>query len=105
MADTNKIHVGDVGVSFQLKFVDQAGVVIPINGATLMQMFFQKPDGTDITKTASYATDGLDGVMKYVTTTNDLDVSGTWQYQGYAEVGGAKMHTNTHKFKVAPNLQ
>lgn len=101
-----EIHVGDVGTAFKITVKDEDEAVIDISTATLKQIWFQKADGTVVTKTASFVTDGTDGQMQYVTEDDDLDQTGKWKIQGYIEIGASrKVHTDISEFKVWPNLQ
>lgn len=106
MAADNGIHVGDVGTQFTLTITDANNVsaVFDISAATLLQMTFVRGDGTSITVTASFVTNGTDGKMQYVSILGDIAVSGNWQVQGYIVLPKGKWHTSTAKFKVFDNI-
>lgn len=76
----NEIHVGDVGTVFE-RTVTEGGTAVDVSAATVKQMIFRKPDGSLLTKTASFGTDGTDGVLTYTTVDGDLDQPGQWQLQ------------------------
>lgn len=48
---------------------------------TTLEMIFLPPDGTPKTRTATFQTDGSDGIIEYTLAANDLDQSGEWQLQ------------------------
>ncbi len=100
-----EIHVGDVSSRFIVTLKDGDGIR-DISSATVLQIIFHKPDGTDATKTASFYTDGTDGVLTWATTsTSDLDQEGLWKLQAYVEFsGGGKYHSDIRQFQVYPNL-
>jgi len=77
------LHYGDVGAVIELTATDCNGVVEDISAATTLEIYFQKPDGTTVTKTAVFTTDGTDGKFQYTTIAGDLDMVGTWHYQGH----------------------
>lgn len=105
---SDEIHVGDIGTVFELevKDTDLNGneVIVDISTATAMTIYFEKSDQTVLTKTAVHSTDGTDGLMRYVTIADDLDMSGGWKVQGKVTLPTGTWSTDIHKFKVYPNL-
>jgi hypothetical protein len=100
-----EIHVQDVGTIFQASIVDETGLPVDLSLSSLIQIWFQKPDQSVLTKTAVFATDGTNGVLNYTTILNDLDQPGNWKLQAFAEFGGRQVHSDIVKFKVIANLQ
>jgi hypothetical protein len=100
-----EIHVGDVGTEFTFPVVDEEGAAVSLAAATVMEVWFGKPDETVLVVSASRVGDGTGGVMRYVSQAGDLDLDGNWKAQGYVEVGGNVLHTNISKFKVYANLK
>lgn len=98
------IHIGDIGTSFRVTVVDQNAAVVDISSATTKQLLFKLPNGTVLTKTASFVTDGTDGKMEYVTAEDDLSAKGNWSLQGYVVLSGGEWHTDIAEFKVHRNL-
>lgn len=102
----SKFHVGDVGARLIAEFLEwdestQEYVARNIAAATQLRIYLTKPDGTTLTKTAVFDTDGTDGLMKYVTIAGDLSVKGTWKIQGYAAgVSGWSGSTREVTFQV-----
>ena len=102
MAD---IHIGDIGTILRLTVLRYDGnVESNLGSATVIRIKLRKPDATTLTKTASLSGDGSDGRMQYTTVSGDLDAEGTWQIQGYLELGGGKWHTSIANFNVVSNL-
>ena len=100
----NEIHVGDIGTSFQVTLYDSTNIV-DISGATTKTLYFLKPDGTTkLTKTASFLTDGTDGILEYLTISGDLDVSGTWKIQAKVVLPSGEWSSDIGKFKVYDNI-
>jgi hypothetical protein len=100
---TQEIHIQDIGTSFELAVYD-GDVVVDISTASALIILFQKPDGTTTSRTGVLLTDGTDGVIQYITVTNDLDQVGTWQAQARVSLSAGTWSSDTHKFKVYPNL-
>lgn len=99
----SEIHVGDIGTIFRVTIKDD-GVVVNVSSVDSKVIYLQKPDGTTLTKTASYYTDGTDGIIQYVTESGDLDQAGTWQIQAKIDFGTDVFSTDIQKFKVIRNL-
>ena len=97
------IHVGDTP-TFEATLKDEDGAIVDVSSASVMQMVFNKPDGTAVVKDAALSTDGTDGKIKYESTNTDIDQVGHWQVQGYAKVGSDENNSDIHAFEVYPNL-
>lgn len=101
---TEEIHQNDIGVAFRAT-VTENSVAVDISTATTLQLIFQKPGGTSSTKTASFYTDGVDGIMQYISESGFLNESGKWRMQGYIYLSSSGVyHTETESFKVKANL-
>ncbi len=71
--------VGDVGVQIAVTLFDAStNAAKDISAATTTEFKLRKPDATVVTWSASFATDGTDGRLAYVTITGDLDQAGVW---------------------------
>lgn len=101
MAD--EIHIDDIGTQFIVTIKDD-DVAVDLSTATTKQLIFRKPDGTKLTKNASFVTDGTDGKLKYVSVSGDLNEAGYWKLQAYIAIGSNAWKTNTTIFRVHPNL-
>lgn len=92
----------NIGVAFKAT-IQEDGAAVDVSTASTKQIKFTKPDGTVETKTATFVTDGTDGVIQYVTVDGDLDMTGGWKATGYVEgLGGFTGHSTDHEFRVEP---
>ena len=99
----NEVRVGDIGTRFKVTLKDGASVV-SISSATTKQIILKKPDGTKLTKSATFSSDGTDGIMYYDTVSGDLDVAGVWKLQGKVVISAGTFSTDIYSFKVHRNL-
>lgn len=92
---------GDHGQPLELTFLDvDSGQAADLSAYTASQkMIFTKPDGTEVEKTASFKTDGSDGILTY-TVEAGLLVSGSWLLKGQVTSSSAKLTTERHSFRV-----
>lgn len=97
------VHVGDVGTIIRIELKDD-DVEINLSSASVKQIKFKNPSGEVVTQTAVFTTDGTDGRIQYVTEADDINESGTWEYQAYIEMGGGKWHSEKLTFLVRENL-
>lgn len=99
-----EIHKGDVGTVFRATIRDESGEIVNLSGATTIELEFRKPNGVILVKTASFATDGTDGKIQYISQIDDLDRVGRWTVQGYVEALGGSWHSDKYIFEVLSNL-
>jgi hypothetical protein len=99
----SEIHYGDIGVNFNITVMNGTAV-LNVSNANSISIIFQKPDSSDLTKTASLVTNGTDGKIKYTTVAGDLDQIGTWQIQARVDFGASVFSTDVQKFKVYRNI-
>lgn len=57
-----------------------------------------------VTKTASFYTDGRDGIIQYTSKAGDIDSSGLWLMQGYIEIPGGSFFSEVVQFTVCDNI-
>lgn len=99
----SEIHAGDIGVKFNITVMNGA-VPLDVSNANNIYIIFQKPDGSDLTKTATLVTNGTDGNIRYTSVSGDLDQIGTWQIQARVDFGASVFSTDIQKFKVYRNI-
>ena len=108
MAYIEEAHVNDIGTIFSVTVYDTGSTgttsVLDVSGATTKQIIFKKPTGTTLTKAAVFTTDGTDGKIQYVTVSDDLDSTGTWQLQAYIVASDGSWKSDVGTFKVYENL-
>ncbi len=92
---------GDYGQVIELTFIDvDTDAAADISSySTAIKMVFTSPTGVETEKTATFKTDGSDGIIKYTTETGLL-TAGWWYVRGQVQGGSAKLTTTKHKFKV-----
>jgi len=98
------IRIGDIGTVFRVTIVDDTEDIIDISTATTTEVRFEKPDKTFVDKAASFTTDGVDGVIQYVTVVNDIDVAGKWRIQAYIITPVGEWRSEIETFWVKENL-
>ena len=101
---TTYIHNADIGTIFRLSITDTSGTAIDVSTASVKFIYFQKPDGSKIKRTAAFYTDGVDGIIQYTGIAGDIDQFGNWLVQGYVEVTGGKFYTQQSSFQVMSTL-
>lgn len=99
----DKVYINDIGTSFRAT-IKEDDVAVPINDATTKEFVFQPPDGISITKTASFYTDGSDGIIQYLTVDGDMNVSGLWKLQARIVTPTWNGRSDMVEFKVFDNL-
>ena len=111
MACEDILFLGDTGTSieFLIKECDNSDpdnpveVIVDVHNATTMVITFLKEDGTTSVVTnpaVGFLTDGTDGIIRYITLSDTLDVTGTWKAQLRVTMPGGVWYTTIIKFKV-----
>lgn len=99
------VHVGDVGTVITLTIYEDDGTTaVDVSSATTKTIYIKKPDGTVITGTASFTTDGSDGKIYYTVASGVISASGIYQVQGYVEIGSAKYYSTKGRFIAYSNI-
>lgn len=95
------IIASDYGQVIELTFIDvDTDAAADISGySTTKQMIFTLPDGTSATKTATFKTDGTDGIIQYTVESSFL-TAGAWEVRGRVLSASAQLSTALHSFKV-----
>lgn len=97
------IHKDDYGWTGKLRIVQDA-VAQNISTYTTRQFIFRKPSGTTVAKTATFVTDGADGVLQYTVESGLVDEVGTWQVQARISKSGAVLTSAPIYFSVSARL-
>lgn len=93
------IHVGDFGWVGKLQIV-QDGEPVNISSYTTLAFVFRKPDGTEVTKTAIFDTDGTDGWLKYTAETGLIDSINYWRVWAKIAKTGVELTSDPLSFTV-----
>lgn len=105
-----EIHVGDIGTVFELTIKDEENDIVDISSQSSMEIVFQKPNHTIVTKNAELVNTGTDGKVQYVTVAGDLDIAGVspkphWALQAVVVLPAGIWNSDIRKFDVHPNLK
>ena len=98
-----EIRLNDIGTTFKMT-VKSGDTAEDISSATTKEYIFSKPDGTTVTKTAQFDSDGTDGILSYTTVDGDTDLVGVWKYHAYVVLTCGEFRTSIVSFRVYPNL-
>ena len=108
MAFIEPAHVNDIGTIFRVTVFAATSTgtstVADISTASTKQIVFSRPDGTTLTKTAVFTTDGEDGDIQYLSVDGDLNMAGTWHLQVYIVTPAGEWRTDVGHFRVYENL-
>lgn len=99
----NEVHVSDIGTVFEVTIKDDT-VAVDVSTASTKNLLFRKPDGTILTKAASFKTTGADGIIQYVTISGDLSMPGLWNLQAHIVMSSGNWKSDVATFEVHPNL-
>lgn len=81
MSTAPELHVGDIGTVITVT-VNEGGSAADISTFTATKDFIiRKPDGSVVTWSASFMTDGTDGKVQYSIVNGDLDQEGWYQIE------------------------
>src|SRR5688572_24919408 len=100
-----EIHKGNIGTILRITILDSDGnPMTNLGSATTKQIIITKPNGTKLTKTASFYTDGSDGIIQYTVISGDLDSAGLWKIQAFCIIGVQEFYSDIETFRVYRNL-
>lgn len=99
----NNIQVGAVNLSIELQLMD-GYVPLDISTASVKQIIIDKPDGTNLARSASFVTDGTDGKLYYLTVAGDFDQAGTYKTQSFVTIPGFSGYSSITTFEVYANV-
>ena len=98
--------LGNVGTTFRATIKDQDNVVVDVSTASTQELIFKKPDGTIITRTTTFTTDGINGQIEYKTLAADIDQAGTWEWQPHVILGAPnEWYSDPLEFVVKEKLK
>jgi len=96
-------HVGDIGTPIEFE-AREDGAAIDISTATSMDITIKRPDGTILSVSGAFVTDGTDGKLDYTTVSGDLSVSGEYCAQVKLTLPAGTWNSDVDHFDVAGNL-
>jgi len=92
-----------IGSKIRWTVLDE-GEILDVSNASVMQVKFVKPDGTQVTKPLAYVTDGADGYVEYVVEPGVLNIAGTYKWQLYFVINPWQDHSAKGHFVVGDIL-
>lgn len=98
------VQIGDYAFKIRRRILDQDGNVVDISSYTTRTFKLQKPDGTTVSRGASFTTTGSDGDIEYTTVSGDIDMAGAWEFQFVLSKTGAQLATPREKLNVKANI-
>jgi len=92
----------DYGQVLKITFIDvDTDAAADISGySTTISMIFTDPAGTETTKTATFDSDGTDGIIKYTVDSSFLATAGNWKVRGQVKSASATLTTEEEIFYV-----
>lgn len=82
--------------------VNEVETAKDISGATTKELDIQKPNGEILDPvTATFLTDGTDGILTYTTATAIFDTIGRWKVRGVITTSSQILHGSWTGFTVA----
>ena len=103
MATCSDIQLYDIGTVFEITVKD-CGTIVDLTNLSSAEFELKPPVGNNKVVTASVKAPATDGVLYYVTVTDDLDVVGSWQLQAKCTFPTGVWRSSIIKFKVKDNL-
>ena len=98
-----EIFQDDTGTVVEVT-VKEGGSALDISSATTKNIIIKKPDGSKLTKAASFKTDGTDGIIKFTSLVTDFAASGDYKLQVYIVLPSGSWHSTRKSFIVEFNL-
>lgn len=99
-----EIHNGDIGTVIEFTITDQNGTVVDVSTASTKQILLRTPYGKTMTKTAVFSSTGVDGKIKYVTVSGDINAAGDWTAQAYIITSAGSWKSDLNAISVYANL-
>lgn len=93
------ITVDDFGWIIKLRLMEN-GAPKPLQTFTTKQFVFLKSDATELTVTASFVTDGSDGLLQYTVQPGDVNKPGTWRVRARIAKTGVELTSEPVQFTV-----
>lgn len=98
------VRVGDSGTEIIIRLIDGRGSPVNISEASAKQVVLVKPNGDKIVREADFYSDGLDGILKYVSNQGDFDIPGKWKIQAVVSLPSGSWSSSISIFTIDANL-
>lgn len=96
----HSIRLGDEGTVLRATIYDKDNNIVNLSTTVIKEFRIRKPNGINVTKTASFYTDGLDGKIQYTFGTEEIDQVGRWQINAYVEFPSGNWNSTNGEFMV-----
>lgn len=91
-------------VALQVLIIDQDGNVIDLSTASGLQFWLLEPGGPAIPVPASFVSNGMDGMIQFITNAGTLPVAGLWGIQAQLQFGISLLLSRWGYFAVESNV-
>lgn len=99
------MYKGDIGTHLDVTVTDAStNAAVNVSSATTLEYRLRKPDGSRITRTATFVTDGTNGQLRYTTIAGDIDQEGAWMLQAKVVYAAGTFFSAKVAFTVHDNL-
>lgn len=96
-------QINDIKVRLKLTITED-GAALNVSTATSKSIIVKKPDGTVLNYSASFLTDGSDGVLYYDTISSDLNQVGTYKVQAEIILNSGTYRSSIGIFRTEYNI-
>jgi hypothetical protein len=100
----SEIHQNDVGTRFLIT-IKEDDVAVDISSATVINVYFKRPDGSLLPRLGSFYTDGTDGKIVYDVDPGDLNEAGYYKLQARVSIVTGTFYTSIYTFQAHCNLE
>ena len=97
------VHTNSTGTVFRMTLAED-GTPIDLTGHTTLELIFQKPDETVITRTATLVGLATAGLIQYVALDSEIDMVGSWCWQAHVIIPSGEWWSDAADFEVVDNL-
>lgn len=91
-------------VALQVLVVDQDAQPVDLSTATNLQLWLLDPAGIATPVPAAFVSNGMDGLIQFITSAEDLPERGLWQVQAQMSFGANLIATRWASFQVDANV-
>lgn len=97
------IHIDDYGFYGKLRVV-RDGAGMDISNYSTLRYVLRSPNGYPKVRSAAFDTNGVDGVLKYLFASGDIDEIGEWSVQARLAKTGAELTSESMRFDVRQRM-
>lgn len=101
-ANPSTVRLDQTGTIFRVTIKDDADdSVVDVSTATTKEIKARKPNGTIVTKTAAFTTDGTNGQIEFDDASGELtDALGVWTFWGRVVLAGDSFPSTPLRYTV-----